>query len=46
MERVFTGIELTSLSTAGQYRQTCSKLIQFGLKKLVPIFCSHSTDLV
>ena len=36
----------TSLSTAAQYRQTCSKLIQFGLKKLVAIFVRHSTALV
>ena len=36
----------TSPSTAAQYRQTCSKLIQFGLKKLVAIFVFHSTALV
>ena len=36
----------TSLSTATQYRQTCSKLIQFRLKKLVAIFVCHSTSLV
>ena len=36
----------TSLSIAAQYRQTCSKLIQFRLKKLVAIFVHHSTALV
>ena len=36
----------TSLSTAAQYRQTCSKLIQFRLKKLIAIFAHYSTALV
>ena len=36
----------TSLSVLGSYRQTCSRPVQFGLKKLVAISVRHSTSLV
>ena len=37
---------VTSLSAAGHFSQTCSKLVQFGFKKLVLLFPSQSIDLV
>ena len=36
----------TSLSVLGSCRQTCSRAVQFGLKKQVTIFVHHSTALV
>ena len=36
----------TSLSVLGSCRQTCSRPVQFGLKKLVASFVHHSIALV